>query len=322
MKHIEQTPRTTSFAKCTQVILSAMLGVSFLTVSFAEAKTQLTPVIENDTVEVSEKKKLQVGATIDIRTDILNKSQPVKLTTLLDTVKNETEKPEPSFEVENNTRLLVQATILNSEADKLTDKANLLHSSIEEEMKEMKALVEEKKKQELIEKFKKLNPNMVITDSFEDFVAQAKKHRFYNYDLRTPSNLTGEELNRFLKGTALEGLGDAYAKAEKEYGVNAFTLIALSILESNWGKSRIAQEKNNLFGFRAYDRDPYNSAMHFTTKEECILTVARYLSENYLNPKGRYFNGFTLEGVNVKYSTDKEWYLKVTNIMNRLVKQV
>lgn len=251
---------------------------------------------------------------------------------LVETIESDKSQPKPSFTPENNTDLLVKATIVNGEADKLTGKATSLSINMEADMTNLKEQVEqhieeqkrialEKKRQEHIQALKSTNPNanIVVTTSFEEFVKEAKKHRFVNYDARTPSNLTGAELDRFIEGTRLHGLGEAYARAEAEYGVSAFVLMALSIHESNWGKSRIAQDKNNLFGYRAYDRDPYNSAAHFETAGDGIMTVASHLSRNYLTKGAKYYNGYTLAGMNVKYASDLNWNNKITNIMNRLV---
>jgi len=76
--------------------------------------------------------------------------------------------------------------------------------------------------------------------------------------------------------------------------------------------------KNNLFGYGAYDRSPYESSYQFSDYSEGIDMLARVFVKYYLNPAGTkiydgnkatgtYYNGPTLEGVNVKYATDKNW---------------
>lgn len=140
-------------------------------------------------------------------------------------------------------------------------------------------------------------------------------HNITRYDLRTPSNLTVEQAEKILKNTNLEGLGSAYVTAEQKYGVNALYLIAHSALESGWGTSKLAKEKNNLFGIGAYDSDPYNSAFTFKSKEECILFIAQYISKEYLNENGKHYNGPHLEGIGIKYASDKEWAQKVSDVI-------
>lgn len=106
--------------------------------------------------------------------------------------------------------------------------------------------------------------------------------------------------------------------AEQQYNVNGIFLAAVAIHESGWGGSSIASDKKNLFGYGAYDRDPYNNAYQFEDYSEGIDLLARVFAKYYLNKKGTkiydgniadgcYYNGNTLTGVNKKYATDKKW---------------
>lgn len=142
------------------------------------------------------------------------------------------------------------------------------------------------------------------------------------YDLNTPSYLTAKQIDNILIGTKLEGLGWAYKKAEDTYGVNALYLLAHSALESGWGTSAISNTKNNIFGFTAYDASPGQSATSFATKADCILVVAKYIGEHYLQENGKHYNGSTLKGMNIKYASDQEWAYKIASIMNSAQKKV
>ena len=156
-------------------------------------------------------------------------------------------------------------------------------------------------------------------DTLLAFKESAKIHNFEHYILTSKSGLTAEDIDTLLAGTALHGLGVDFIGAEEKWGVNAYALMSLAALESNWGKSRLAQNKNNLFGYMAYDRDPYNSAKHFATKGDAIMTVAESLATNYLSADGKYNNGYTFKGVNVRYASDPNWHIKITGIMQRLI---
>lgn len=232
-------------------------------------------------------------------------------------------KPEETPRVEqksielDTTKVLQESEIVSSAetlqtgAKNLTQEAVNLNSSILEEIehiREERRLEEERIKQEQ----EKAENNLV------DFITSAKSHKFANYDIRTKSNLTGDQLEKAVEGTGLAGLGDAYAEAEQTYGVNALMLVGLSALESSWGESNIAKTKNNLFGYQAYDSNT-DAARVFDSREEAIMVVANHLSKNYLQEGAMYHNGYTLEGVNVKYSSDKSWAGKITSIMSRLV---
>lgn len=137
---------------------------------------------------------------------------------------------------------------------------------------------------------------------------------YTNLDLTIPCSYTYEELNKFLR-YGLEGLGKVYKQAEEEYGVNAMFLIAVSALESNHGRSKIAQEKNNLFGFSSYDVNPSRYSAKYESKEDSILSVAKYLKDNYLNQQGKYYKGKTIKDVNYYYCTNSDWYQKVNEMM-------
>lgn len=121
------------------------------------------------------------------------------------------------------------------------------------------------------------------------------------------STLTTEQINDKLKGTRLEGLGSAFKDAENKYGVNSMFLLGLAIHESDFGNSKIAREKNNLFGFKAYDSSPYESAQSFSSLAGGVDQVAKYLSENYLDKSGKYFNGFSIRDIGKRYATDPNW---------------
>lgn len=133
-------------------------------------------------------------------------------------------------------------------------------------------------------------------------------------DLTKPSGETADRINQFLQGTALEGLGASFMRAEATYHVSARYFVAHAILESDWGASAIAQDKHNLFGFNADDRNPYSDASTFSSFDACIQYVAQFVASNYLSPSGPFFHGPTLRGMNVDYASDPNWADKIASI--------
>ena len=77
-----------------------------------------------------------------------------------------------------------------------------------------------------------------------------------------------------IQGSRLAGKGEVFKEAEKRYQVNALYLMAHSALESAWGRSQIAKDKNNFFGIAAYDTTPYDSAKSFDNVDKGILGAA------------------------------------------------
>ena len=143
----------------------------------------------------------------------------------------------------------------------------------------------------------------------------------FDMDLRLKSKYSAKDYNKMLSGTGLYGLGETFKECD-DIGINSLFVVALACHESNYGNSALSKDKNNIFGFRAYDRDPYNSAKSFTNKEECIRYVSKFLCDNYLNENGIYFNGYTMQSINVKYASDSRWSQKIYNIMQDLQKRI
>lgn len=150
------------------------------------------------------------------------------------------------------------------------------------------------------------------------------------YTVDTDLNLTvdvdGASLDAAIKAirpdSPLIGLGGAMVAVGREYGINAIYIAAHAAWESAWGTSTIARDKNNLFGYGAYDDCPYSCALSFTTKEECIAEAMARIKADYLTPGGRYFKGATLRGMNVSYATDESWMNGVASIMNSLAAHI
>ena len=140
-------------------------------------------------------------------------------------------------------------------------------------------------------------------------------------DLRTKSNVSAEEIDKMLEGTKMHGLGSAFVKAEQTYGVNALYLMGLACLESAYGSSNYAVNRNNLYGWAAYDSNPDN-AKYFESKESATMFVAERLKRNYLTEGGTWFEGYSAKAVDVHYCTDKQHAYKIVNIVSNLTKKL
>jgi len=152
--------------------------------------------------------------------------------------------------------------------------------------------------------------------NFENFTVE---NPFLFRDLRKPSNYTAEELDKVyslmnIKGSRLAGKGAIFKEAEERYQINALYLIAQSALESSWGRSQIAKDKNNFFGIGAYDTTPYDSAKSFDDVDKGILAAAKWIRENYID-NGRTYLGNKSSGMNVLYASDPYWGEKIASIM-------
>lgn len=156
----------------------------------------------------------------------------------------------------------------------------------------------------------------------------------FDIALNRPSGFTLEQFKKALtdskdKNKIFEKNAEYFYYIEKQYNINGMFVAAIGVHESAWGTSRIALNKHNLFGYGAYDSNPYNGAYQFDDYSEAIDLIARVLTKYYLNPKGtkiydnivangKYYNGNTLSAVNKKYATDKGWASKVYSHMQYL----
>lgn len=153
--------------------------------------------------------------------------------------------------------------------------------------------------------------------------------------LNKPSGLTLSQFEKIFENDSKDSKGilknnaKYFYYAEQQYNVNGVFLASVAIHESNWGTSAMAQNKKNLFGYGAYDRNPSDNAYRFSSYSEGIDLLARVFSKYYLNPKGTkiynneiatgsHYNGATLSGVNTKYASDKNWSNSVYKWMQYL----
>lgn len=124
------------------------------------------------------------------------------------------------------------------------------------------------------------------------------------------SNATLSDLQVILEGTELQGIEQALLDVENNQNVNAFFTLAVAKLESGNGQSRIARDKNNLFGMNATDNNPYTNAYSYPSKSESIRDFGRRVKAHYID-QGR----TTLDSINAKYSSSSNWSAQVNTIM-------
>ena len=156
----------------------------------------------------------------------------------------------------------------------------------------------------------------------------------FNMALNKPSGLSLEQFKKILndskdKNKIFTNNAEYFYYIEKQYNINGIFIAAVGIHESSWGTSKIALQKNNLFGYGAYDSNPYNGAYNFSNYSESIDLISRVFVKYYINPKGTsiyggekavgtYYNGSNLSGINKKYASDSNWANAVYSHMKYL----
>ena len=173
------------------------------------------------------------------------------------------------------------------------------------------------------------NANMQVGKSYYsadgiNFGTFKLDHPFQFSNLKSRTNYTAADINRLYSimgasDSKLAGKGATFKAAEQRYGINALYLVAHSALESAWGRSKIAKDKNNFFGISAYDDTPYTSATKFDDVDSGIMGAARWINSKYLHNSGYPANGAYLgnkaSGMNVNYATAPYWGESIASIM-------
>ena len=160
----------------------------------------------------------------------------------------------------------------------------------------------------------------------------------FNIALNKPSGYSLEQFTKALtddkdKNNVFQDNAKYFYYIEEQYNINGLFVAAVGIHESAWGTSKIARNKYNLFGYGAYDSNPYNGAYYFENYAESIDLIARVFVKYYLNPagtsiydgqkaKGSYYSGNTLTSVNKRYASDKNWANGVYKYMQYLYNKI
>ncbi len=166
-----------------------------------------------------------------------------------------------------------------------------------------------------------------------------KNNPYYNYYMYLPhrarSNYTADDIDAYLKhnknliGTIygkqyvsrysnMYQTGIFFKSSETLYGSNAILMMSLATNESALGQSRIAIDKNNLFGHAAFDSSAYDSATGYLDPYQSIIGHAEsYINCQYANPKDSKYHGSNMgnkaSGMNIMYASDPYWGEKAAN---------
>ena len=189
-----------------------------------------------------------------------------------------------------------------------------------------------------INKIIEIGTKVYVEPPKESSVNEEKNGISFDMALNKPSGFSAEQFKKALTDSKdvnkiFENNSEYFYYIEKEYNINGIFVASIGIHESAWGTSRLAKNKYNLFGYGAYDSNPYNGAYSFSSYSESIDLIARVLVKYYINPagtkiydnqvaSGKYYNGNTISGVNEKYATDKNWKNGVYKYMEYLYDKI
>lgn len=143
----------------------------------------------------------------------------------------------------------------------------------------------------------------------------------------TPSEKEfNEAIKKYRKDSSpFHGNAKVFLQAAKESGLDPRYILAHAAVESAWGTSNYAKNRNNYFGIGAFDSNP-DMAYTFGSGNDGLATGiiegAKWISKNYYNGKYgqttvnkmRYNNGVH------QYCTSGTWTSSIANIMSKMPK--
>lgn len=193
-----------------------------------------------------------------------------------------------------------------------------------------------------------------IMDEIEKEIGRSAYRLFNPLDVTQISGLSVEQFESLLP-EGLKGIGDKLYEAEHpsndKYTVNGLFLLAKTRIESADGTSRLSVEKNNLAGLGASEgkdndrngigdiTDRFNKTKpndrnnpdwkaygkEFKSKDDCMDYLINKIRNDYINPKGDYYNGdktVSIFDINKKYCTMTTWSYKIMDKIEKAEEQL
>ena len=201
------------------------------------------------------------------------------------------------------------------------------------------------------------------TEDFRPFIDPSQNNQFQHLVLNSASGISAMQLNNVLAGRGvLSGLGNAFIEAGKRHSINEIYLISHALLETGNGSSKLAtgievgknsrgdlilvtdsnrngltdiRMTHNMFGYGAFDSDPYGGGARFAyqqgwfTPEAAIIGGAGLISNSYFNRgqntlyKMRWNHAYqSSPGFFPQYATDMEWATKQVTRISQLYDQL
>jgi len=167
---------------------------------------------------------------------------------------------------------------------------------------------------------------------YSDRLLKNKIAEVFNYyqflPLRSKTSISSSSFDAFMKkmkGTSsiMANKASVFLEAQEKYGCNALIVYAMACLESAYGTSYYALNRNNLFGWSAYDDSP-SDASYFSSVAVCVNEqMGRNLNWFMDYTNRRYFGtcvGNKGTGFNVCYASDPYWGAKIASIAYQIDK--
>lgn len=310
-------------------------GTQFKDLSYSEQRVLLDNTLNSKTEEINNLNKEKE----DLETQLIENQEKI-----IENQKTYEAKKGSTLSQAKTNELYMLEVILSSESIsdlfKNIDIMKQLYVNTNKELKELNkqgdSLIE--KRDEMINEYDEVTQTISdleneikifnsLSEELDRLTARKKEEITFNSNnLLEISGVSVDDMYKALEGTALYDLAPIYVEAENLYGVNALFIAGLTAQESAWGTSQRAVNDNNLTGFGVYSKSAVG--INANSKRDNILQTTAWLKEHYLTESGKYFNGYGIRDVNVRYclgldgQTDYHWSSNISKISNSLLSKI
>ncbi len=137
----------------------------------------------------------------------------------------------------------------------------------------------------------------------------------------------GDNANDYVNRSQYFDCLESFFVSENIFGVNAMSLLSLSMYESSYGKSLSSYLSNNLFRNAAFTESKEKDIQKYETLANSVYAYAKYyINQKYCNPLKESYNGAFFgnktSGMNVSYSADPYFGEKVASIYHKMDKDM
>lgn len=219
---------------------------------------------------------------------------------------------------------------INIEYKEMIKKLQKENKKMEKEISDKEEQLDQiyKDKEETIKELRKEKENLNnMLNQRSEFYREIVINNSLDWDLTKETGYTKEQeimmLDQYFdifSSRVLQDMGRVYVEAGRKHGINPVFLASVSIHETGHGRSKLAS-RNNLFGWRAFDRNPVKYASTFASREEGIYYVVERINNLYIEEEGNLYVSPTPRGIGSNYASDREWAVKVVSIMADIIER-
>ncbi len=167
----------------------------------------------------------------------------------------------------------------------------------------------------------KENATTAITIPMEQYIELSQVSISMGMNLTTRTGLSKEDFKTLMAGCRADTTKWFYNNSDliydlcKKYSINEVFFCGLISAESGWNIAGNHRKTHNYVSLMSGGK-----LIHYSSTGEGLTVAAKVLHNNYLTPKGKFYGGKTLAGVQKRYCPSLYWIELVYGRMNDIVR--